>query len=334
MMQLPDKDWKCRRRGNVGESAGNDRSSANVGDPRHATVSTYDPPIDLNSPSVWSRFQPVVGAVLLITACLKAHHAVVQPLDSTVEVVAYVLIVAESTIGMWLTIGTPNILTWRITVVGFAVLAGVSAVKALGGATSCGCFGAINVSPWFTLTFDSAILTVLLTIPRGAIKVRTSPPTSREFVAGGIVATSLIAVAMFGQSRFVRTEGSDEFGKLAVLDPKSWPGKPFTLINEVKIEGDLSRGSWEILLFRHDCQVCHDVMRLIERTPQEVNLAKTALVAINRLERDELIDRLSDRGCKVGHLSQNREWFATTPLRISVRDGICLDARVIEQWDW
>jgi hypothetical protein len=192
----------------------------------------------------------------------------------------------------------------------------------------------MEVNPWFTLGLDIAVTVALLTFPIGRNVTRKIHWDLKSFFVRGTLSATLVAIAIYGQSRFVRTEGSDEFGKLAVLDPASWPGKPFTLINEVKIEGDLSQGSWEVLLFRHNCQVCHDVIRQIERTPQEVNLAKTALVAINGLESDELIDRLSDRGCKVGHLSQNREWFAMTPLRISVRDGICLDARVIEQWDW
>jgi hypothetical protein len=333
MLQIPRKQRKLRWDGNVGDRAENEHSSADGANSRDVTVSAYDSPMNLNPLSVWSWFHPVVGAVLLVTAVLKTYHAVVQPMDSTAQAAAYALIVAESVWGMWLVIGEPNILAWRITVAGFTALAGVSAIKAWGGATSCGCFGVIDVSPWFTLTFDLGVLAALFTTPRGASKIPASLPTSREFVAGGIVATGLIVAATFGQSRFVRAEGNHELGKLVVLDPSRWLGKPFYPINEVNIEGNLSQGAWEVLLFRHDCDLCHDVMRQIECAPQQINLSKTALVAIGGLQSDGLIDRLSERGCKVGYLSQNREWFATTPLRISVRDGICVEASVIEQWD-
>ncbi len=36
----------------------------------------------------------------------------------------------------------------------FVVFAGVATVKALAGAESCGCFGAIAVNPWYTAGFD------------------------------------------------------------------------------------------------------------------------------------------------------------------------------------
>lgn len=275
----------------------------------------------------------VLGLVLIGAACSKVHHAFVQPMPSIAILFAFSLIGIESLFGVWLVIGNKMLWMWRSTIGVFTVFAGVSAVKALGDATSCGCFGAIDVSPWFTLAFDLSVLAVLLTVPRRPNTIRTSLLKKHELVVGGIVATSLIAVAMWGQSRFVRADGGDDLGKLVVLAPESWPGKPFQLINEVKMEGDLSQGYWEILLFRHDCDVCHDVMRQIERTSQEIDLAKIVLVAIDGSERDGLLDRLAARGCKVGLLSQNREWFATTPLRISVRDGTCLEARVIEHWD-
>jgi hypothetical protein len=148
------------------------------------------------------------------------------------------------------------------------------------------------------------MLTVLLRSRRGTDGLRRSLPAVREVVASGIVATGLIGTAMWGQSRFVPVDRLDALDNISVLDHVTWPGQPFKLADEVRVEADLMQGAWDGLLFRHSCDLCHNVMRQIERTPQQIRLTDVALVAIDGAQRDMLIDRLADRGGKVGHLSE------------------------------
>ena len=54
------------------------------------------------------------------------------------------------------------------------------------GASSCGCFGAVKVSPWVTLVMDVTFFLGLLLLGRREPRLALTPnlPTSRVLVAG------------------------------------------------------------------------------------------------------------------------------------------------------
>jgi hypothetical protein len=61
--------------------------------------------------------------------------------------------------------------------------------------------------------------------------------------------------------------------------------------------------------------------------------SKIALIGIDKQQDDAQVTRLSELGCLVGRLPQDREWFTTTPLRIRLIDGTCSSVSRTEQWD-
>lgn len=89
-----------------------------------------------------------------------------------------------------------------------------------------------------------------------------------------------------------------------------------------------------MLLFRHDGHLCHNVMRELEHLlSTDATQYRVALIGIDHKVNDLQVAKLEKRGCLSGHLPQDREWFATTPLRLRLSDGACVAADVIEHWD-
>jgi hypothetical protein len=168
---------------------------------------------------------------------------------------------------------------------------------------------------------------------RGGL-IRTPVTNVKLLLFGTFTSVTLIGIALYGQGFAFLTAQGDEFGEFAILDPTDWAGDRFGLIEHVNIEGDLAHGKWEILFFRNDCNACHEVMKQMVDGRLETDFRTFALIAIDGVaSEDALIKQLSARGCLVGHLSLNREWFGTTPLRVSLNDGMCMEARIIQRWE-
>jgi hypothetical protein len=68
----------------------------------------------------------------------------------------------ELFLGLWLLLGTHKRLCWFVTCMCFAVFEVVAFDRALSGASSCGCFGKVQVNPWIAFVFDIGVLCVLL----------------------------------------------------------------------------------------------------------------------------------------------------------------------------
>jgi uncharacterized membrane protein YphA (DoxX/SURF4 family) len=107
-----------------------------------------------------------LAAVLLTAAVLKTYELATGPvvgdgfLDSR-----WLLIVAvafEISFGIWLLAGFSPRQTWAAALLCFVVFACVSLYKALSGHASCGCFGPVQVNPWYTTVFDATVVLLLL----------------------------------------------------------------------------------------------------------------------------------------------------------------------------
>ncbi|MGH7201993.1 MAG: DUF1573 domain-containing protein [Planctomycetaceae bacterium] len=71
---------------------------------------------------------------------------------------------AEALLGLWLLSGLCPAGTRRAALGVFAVLAGIAGTEAVLGAESCGCFGALDVSPWAALGLDAGAVLVLAVV--------------------------------------------------------------------------------------------------------------------------------------------------------------------------
>jgi hypothetical protein len=174
---------------------------------------------------------------------------------------------------------------------------------------------------------DGAVLLALVTC---ACKLR---PVSREDALASLrrvapyalgLGLMLISAAVSGQSSVQRLDGRRlSPGGLVVLEPNKWVGQPLALLSHIDIGQRLALGTWDVLLFRSDCEMCHDVMRDLSSRLDKKRGGSIALVAVDQRTDDALVSRLRDQGCAVGQLSSEYSWFVTTPVHLRIVEGKC-----------
>ena len=276
-----------------------------------------------------------LGLLLLAAAAFKTYEAYSTPMSSVGLLGTLTLVSFEICFGAWLLIGTRSEWTLRMAVACFATFACVAAYKYLTGESSCGCFGTLQVSPAITLVIDAAAVMLLILCRAG---VETTSGRELQLMSSrvgtfAIVLSSLaVLVALYGHSRVVRTDGaSTRAGDLVLLEPESWIGNGWPLAGELGLTTELATGEWDVLIFRHECHVCHEVMAQL--LSDSTSLQKLVLVGVDERVPDEHVMMLEEAGCRLAYLPNDREWFVTTPVRVRLIDGICVSATVIEAWE-
>jgi hypothetical protein len=84
---------------------------------------------------------------------------------------------------------------WTGVLAFFGILTGVSLYLAVEGQASCGCFGKVEVSPWWTLALDVGILAILLVSrPRDQGTARALTGWRREFLRTAGAALGFVVV--------------------------------------------------------------------------------------------------------------------------------------------
>lgn len=112
----------------------------------------------------------VLGVFLLATAGLKIHGLYTDPYAQESILLTPRLLVAvievEILLGLWLLSGLAMRGAWLAALAFFAAGASANVYLAVEGQRSCGCFGRVEVNPWFTLGLDlTATLALLLCRP-------------------------------------------------------------------------------------------------------------------------------------------------------------------------
>lgn len=279
-----------------------------------------------------------LGLLIIVATGFKLFDIYSRPMPAFGMVGVLALICFEVSFGTWLLFGVRSAWTLRAAIACFAVFASVSGYKYLAGASSCGCFGTLQVNPAITFVVD-AVAVVMLFLCRKGVEKASEARLSETFPFVGSVAISLsllsVVIAIYGQSRFVRSDSSmTALGDLVVLEPETWIGKRWPLLAEPGVPHELADGTWDVLLFRHDCHVCHDVMvELSQILSVQLEARRITLIGIDEPREDELVNGLRNLGCLLGRLPQDREWFATTPLRLRLKDGACVSGATVAHWE-
>jgi hypothetical protein len=101
------------------------------------------------------------GLVLIGSAFLKAYDVLSTPATSA-RLGTLGLLLAEWTLGVWLLSGTARRLAWGAAIIAFLGFAVYNVIQALAGVESCGCFGKLQIHPWYTSAFDACIVSALI----------------------------------------------------------------------------------------------------------------------------------------------------------------------------
>lgn len=213
----------------------------------------------------------LLGLLLLAAAGLKCYQLATEPvpekgwMDSRWFRIAVVEF--ELLFGMWLLAGTHPRATWAAATLCFAGFAGVSLLKAVSGEASCGCFGRVQVNPWYTVGLDvAAVLALVWSRPSAWGKeleapLAWSPRLTLVAVLFPLVGIpARVAMANYRPDELTDTGAIVGDSNLVVLEPESWTGMRFPLMEHIDIGGTLSRGRWIVLLFHHDCPDCQDAI--------------------------------------------------------------------------
>jgi hypothetical protein len=106
-----------------------------------------------------------LGLILIAAAGLKLYGLQIQPFAQhgllLNESVRMAIVEWEIVLGLWLISGYARAGAWFAATLTFLAFAMVSFRLATAGVTSCGCFGAIEASPWHAFAVDAAALALL-----------------------------------------------------------------------------------------------------------------------------------------------------------------------------
>lgn len=211
----------------------------------------------------------------------------------------------------------PNLLR-RSTAALFLCLAVIALFKAVRGDSSCGCFGKIELNPWWTLILDAGVSFCAATAPLGP------EPTKRGWPVKVLLATGMLCIAalVFLATRpaIVTGPGVIASGKrIVLLEPEQWVGQMFPLTNQIDVGAKLLNGEWMIVLFRNDCSACAKAM------PSHVAAAargeQTALVELPPFAAPENSIVPPESKCLYGRMSRRRLWIVKTPLELRLSNG-------------
>lgn len=279
-----------------------------------------------------------LAVVLLGAAALKAHQVATEPELSTsfFQLRPFVIgsIWFEVLLGSWMLAGLHRRITRWLVIACFGAFAAVAVALALGGAESCGCFGRVHVNPWYTSALDAALALGVWLFPGSRF------PSPSVFDAPGRSVTAIVvALALTGTltagmvvSKLSMLSAEEPLlgrGPVVVLKPETWVGMKFPLLRHIEIDStsaELSKGNWLVVLYRHDCSHCQEVVPKIRIRAADEPGDKVLLVEMPPYgsPSEQLIGQSVQNpgGLIVGRLNNAREWFVDTPSLIELENGV------------
>ena len=282
-----------------------------------------------------------LGIILIVAACLKAFQLATEPslvigTGWTNELLSsrwfkIVEMELELGFGIWLLTGLHKALTRKLAFGLFTCFALVALYKVVDGAASCGCFGKLEVDPWYTLGLDVAVI-CLLVFCRPACMVNALKSKGQLLI--GVVAvicyliagSAMVYTAHKYEPRAVAENGlifADE--NFVILEPENWEGKAFPLIPYIDIGELLETGSWLIVLYKHDCPHCLEAIpKYIQKAKEwEHESSKPKIALIETEPSEDMIKNKAIKKLYYGKLTHQYEWFVQTPTVFHINNNIC-----------
>ncbi|MHC4178550.1 MAG: MauE/DoxX family redox-associated membrane protein [Planctomycetota bacterium] len=276
-----------------------------------------------------------LGIILLTAAALKGHQLATEPVAEAGLFTSRWFLIGvvefELFFGLWLVAGLHAKGTWCAALLCFGGFACLSLYKALSGEASCGCFGKVPVSPWYTLLLDVAAVAALVCwrpAPRDP-PVRVSVGVSRRGVAaiaGVYLLAGIPAAVAMGTYRAATLSGAGIIlghGDVVVLEPRAWVGRRFPLLDYIDIGDQLAAGQWIVVLYHHDCPTCQEVIPDYARLAR-VSAASSGAPQVALIELPPYGSRTFSFGasCRQGRLSAVKDWFVASPVECTLDGGL------------
>ena len=275
----------------------------------------------------------VLAALLLAAAILKARQLLG---DSTAilpgllhdPILIALLIQSEFLLALWLLVGGFARLRFIVAVACFSIFAIVSGYEAMHALASCGCFGNVKIPPAATAGLDVAAVVALCVTRARHSSWRPDWPSRRRLFAGvsaAVVVSGALWTLYFTKAANARAAGTDTLD-LQVLDPQSWLNKPFPLFDEIDGPAPLRAGKWMVVLYHYDCVDCLKAIpdyRALAAGQSSFRLAFVAMPPFAPVGREPVADSADYLHLR---FKTDHEWFATTPVAVTLQDGRVLTA--------
>lgn len=298
----------------------------------------------------------VVGLVLITAAALKIHQLLTEPIISTSFWESWeffiIQIPLELGLGIGLCCGLFRKAGWLLAVIAFAVFIAATSHRALTGADSCGCFGAVKVNPWITLfAIDVPLLIALLVFPPRGQRLLPPPwPSAKHFFGVAIPTFILLGVIVLVlvSNRVVREEIWTENEPIAhrqrpegqvsqkVTSEEQTTEAPakkeWSMLKYIDIADSLRSNIVVIVLYSNDCDTCHEAIPLYDKMSRDMAGNQDAMLfAFIEIppyaEQDHSLIPPDTPSLK-GRLSSARDWYIMTPLVALIRDS-----SMIKSWE-
>jgi hypothetical protein len=278
------------------------------------------------------------SAILYVAAIFKAHQLLTDPALGVIYGSRWVdaaLVEYELFLGAWLLTGVAARRGRQVALVTFIGFACYSFYLGISGAASCGCFGTVRVSPWWSFTLDMWLVLLLASSTSAATHTLFGSPHrfirwSRLRMASAIAvlvivtAIPLLSIAAWHPVVPSASGVSLGHGNLVILEPEKWIGNLFPLDQSIEMAdpGRLRGGSWVLVFYHRDCPKCRLALASYERLAQHYKDVGTgvdiALIEVPSFARGE---HIASRLCQIGRLSASKEWIIKTPAEVRVTDG-------------
>lgn len=232
---------------------------------------------------------------------------------------------SELGFGSWLLAGFWPAVTRPIAIGVVLCFSLVAVSRVVSGESSCGCFGPrVVMSPWVMTSFDLAILVSLIVDPHHEnVGTKRCQRTSRVTLAAlGLVGAVFVVI---GSRSGPRTAAATP-ARMFLVNPADWVGRRLPLLDHIDIGDQIAQGSWIVVLHRHDCSACHDVLprcRSLARDwsqTESLNYPRFAFIEMPP-HTAQAIEFDTGASWIDGRLADDLDWFAKTPAVLFIEDG-------------
>ncbi len=265
------------------------------------------------------------GVILCLAGGLKLYRQYDMAPEGIEATVVTIVAAIEVILGAALVLRVWPAAAARAAGALFILLAAVALIGASRHGRDCGCFGDVPVPPWVALVVDLAGALALLWGPLIGDRPRGQSFGFLDGLCLGALfagmATGSLIYPRFGvtvQNLSVNVIASSDSFK---IEKHRFLGRPFFLIPFIRIDADLSKGRWKVVLTRPGCRRCDRKLRsggcLTEGDER---------LAIVLLREDK--GWTPPEGCSavVGHLAPDRTWVFEPPMTFHLANGKVADA--------
>lgn len=214
-------------------------------------------------------------------------------------------------------------LTWLASVVLFIVFASVSFYKVAIGADSCGCFGAVAVNPWYTFAFDVSVVITLLGCRPSKTGSMTQVQGWISFVFSWLILVLPVSYLLISyQSAQLTSDGVIHGNGMVLLSPEEWVGTHFSLSKHIQMyeKQSLFQGPWKVLLYRNQCEQCHQVIE--DWKHADSANSQIAVISVPDVSETVSVSSSFPEHWLQGQLDSQISWAVTTPVVLILNDGI------------